>query len=69
MRKKRLIEELRNSQERVRQLEELICPAESHEWKVYATDTRYYPDIELIGKTDFMVCTKCRQFKVSCTDW
>lgn len=65
MRKKQLIEELNRSQERVRQLEDLICPAESHEWDTYATFSRFDGYMDLFETTFHQICRKCRKRKTT----
>lgn len=65
MRKKRLIEELNRSNERIRQLEDLICPAESHEWYVHAVYTTFDYFAENFESEYHCICKKCRKRKIT----
>lgn len=65
MRKKQLIEQLRDSQERVRQLEDLICPAESHEWDVHAVYRDFNYFTEEFESEYHCICKKCRKRKIT----
>lgn len=54
MRKKYLIENLHRAEARIKELEEIICPAHQHEW---------FEDYQ----EECYICTKCK--KVRWMDW
>lgn len=54
MRKKHLIENLHRAEARIKELEEIICPAHQHQW---------FEDYQ----EECYICTKCK--KVRWMDW
>lgn len=63
MRKKILLDMLRDSEERIRQLETIICPAESHEWRKYGDNTRVLDGYGSTCTTNYYICLKCLKKK------
>lgn len=68
MRKKQLSQELNRSKERIRQLEDLICPVESHDWKVIDSNHYFNGSIDIVRTETTYMCTKCRKIKVK-SEW